>query len=134
VKEFINETNVNPSWVVFEITESSALNFQENIVKILSVLSDFRIKVAIDDFGTGYSSFIYLKRYSIDYLKIDKIPIDNIEKDEDKQIVKAIISMTKILKIMTIAEGVETKEQLKILKNLGCDIIQGYYLGRPVSS
>lgn len=134
VKELINETNVNPSWLVFEITESSALNFQENIVNILSALSDLGIKIAIDDFGTGYSSFIYLKRYSIDYLKIDKILIDNIEKDEeDKQIVKAIISMTKILKIKTIAEGVETKAQLEILKELGCEIIQGYYLGRPVS-
>ncbi|MDO9592056.1 MAG: bifunctional diguanylate cyclase/phosphodiesterase [Erysipelotrichaceae bacterium] len=133
VKLLINELNVDPSWIIFEITENAAITYQNYISSAIQTLSSLGIQFAIDDFGTGYSSFLYLKKYSIDYLKIDKVLIDNlIHSSTDRQIVQAIILMSKALGIKTIAEGVEVEAQAEIINDLGCDQVQGYFLGRPV--
>lgn len=119
--------------VGLEITESSALSTSHLMEEFLLSLSELGIKVSLDDFGTGYSSLHYIKRFSIDELKIAKELIDNIETDSNQvQIVRAIIMMAKGLGLQTVAEGVEQKGQVEILAGLGCDVIQGYYYGQPV--
>ncbi len=133
VKNMIAKYRVKPAWLNFEITESSAMTSIETYQEVLNELTEMGISVSIDDFGTGYSSYIYLKRASIDYLKIDKQLIDMIPTiTSDAQIVNAIISMAQSLEIKTIAEGVESREQRDLLTGMGCDIIQGYFYGEPM--
>jgi EAL domain-containing protein (putative c-di-GMP-specific phosphodiesterase class I) len=105
------------------------------VIQILTELKDEGIRISMDDFGTGYSSFSYLKKLPIDDLKIDKSFIRDIEKDEESRaIVQSIIHLAKTLKLNTIAEGVETVEQVEFLRLHGCDCMQGYYFSKPVSS
>lgn len=131
--EKINDSGVNTKWIEMEVTENSAMNSEVSMEEIFAYLGEFHISIAIDDFGTGYSSLSYIKRFHIDRLKIAKELIDNISNDNNTLlIVKAIIMMTKGMGLKTIAEGVEDEEQLKILKELQCDEIQGYIYGRPV--
>lgn len=96
-------------------------------------LRDIGIKISLDDFGTGFSSLSYLKGLPIDTLKIDKSFIDTVITDENTRIItESIIYMVKKLGFETVAEGVETEEQFKYLNEISCDIIQGYYLGKPM--
>ena len=119
--------------IVLEITESLLLNIDDNITDKLNWLSDAGIEVAMDDFGTGYSSLSYLKKFHIDYLKIDKIFVDNIVHDKnDLALCEAIIVMAHTLGLKVIAEGVETKEQKDILLQMDCDFYQGYFYSKPV--
>jgi EAL domain-containing protein (putative c-di-GMP-specific phosphodiesterase class I) len=99
----------------------------------LRALSAVGVHVAIDDFGTGYSSFAYLKRFPVTMLKIDRSFIAGLEDTDggDRAIVAAIIEMAHALGILVVAEGVETREQLRVLTEMGCDWGQGYLLGRP---
>ncbi|MEQ8156374.1 MAG: bifunctional diguanylate cyclase/phosphodiesterase [Clostridiaceae bacterium] len=134
VKELIWDTGVNTEHLTFEITESSDIASQDLFGEVLMKLSKMGISLAIDDFGTGYASYGYLKKFSIDCLKIDKLLVESITiMPNDTQIVKAIIAMAKALEIRTIAEGVETKEQAEFLREIGCDMIQGYFFGEPVT-
>ena len=97
-------------------------------------LSDLGVRIALDDFGTGYSSLSHLKRFPIDTLKIDQSFVRNLAADaDDASIVSAVIGMGKGLQIRVVAEGVETQEQLALLRRQGCPEGQGYYFGRPVS-
>ena len=116
-----------------EITESL---FLENFDKAISTLEKLRssgFKISIDDFGTGYSSFSYLKDLPIDYLKIDISFVRHILNDKkSRSIAKTIIELAHNLEMKTIAEGVETKEQFELLKSLGCDIVQGFWLAKPM--
>jgi len=116
-----------------EITESSLMQREEEIVEILHTLRAKGIRLAIDDFGTGYSSLSYLKRFPIDVLKIDKSFVDDIPyENEDIAIVIAIIEMGKALGYQVLAEGVEHQEQLDFLQEKGCQLYQGYIKSRPV--
>ncbi len=119
--------------VVVELTEREiALNINYT-KKVFSYLKSKNIKLSIDDFGTGYSSLTYLKELPADFLKIDMSFIKNIEKSKkDLAIVETIIHFAHNLGLKTIAEGVETKEQYELLKNLGCDYLQGYYFYKPM--
>lgn len=133
VQKLIIEIGVSPEYLDFEITENSAMNMSNVMGDIFKRLCDMGVIISIDDFGTGYSSLSYLKRFKVHRLKIAKELIDNIEYEQDElQIVKAIILMCEGLGIRKIAEGVETKEQLALLKSLKCEAIQGYIFGRPV--
>jgi diguanylate cyclase (GGDEF)-like protein len=128
----MDESRVSPAWVNLEFTERIAMKDEAFIVEIFSSLSRLNVTSSIDDFGTGYSSLSYIKKFDIDYLKIAKQLVDNIVQNEtDERIVQAIIMMATALNIRTIAEGVETEDQLAILERLGCDEIQGYLLGKP---
>lgn len=132
VKQIINETRIAPNKLTLEITESMTMDY-ESAIPILERLKQMGIKIAIDDFGTGYSSLSYLKKLPIDYLKIDRSFIQDIEKDADScSIVETIISMAKHLKVEVIAEGIESREQLDLLLKKGCDHVQGFYLSKPL--
>jgi EAL domain-containing protein (putative c-di-GMP-specific phosphodiesterase class I) len=99
----------------------------------MQALSRLGYKISIDDFGTGYSSLEYLKRFPVDNLKIDRAFIKDVDTDQgDAAIVRATISMAHSMDLRVVAEGVETEEQLIFLRNLRCDMIQGYLLGVPL--
>ena len=92
------------------------------------------IKISIDDFGVGYSSLNYIRRLPVDVLKIDKSFVDNIHtREEDVTLVSAVIAMAHAMNQTVVAEGVEDREQLRVLKQLGCDYVQGYYFSKPVT-
>jgi EAL domain-containing protein (putative c-di-GMP-specific phosphodiesterase class I) len=130
----VNKYGLDPSKLELEITESVLIDDMKTVFEKMEELRDFGIRISIDDFGTGYSSLQYLKSLPADTLKLDKTFIDSAENDSStKIIIETMIGMSKKLGFETVAEGVETKEQLEILENMGCDIIQGYYLGKPVS-
>ena len=116
-----------------EITESILMENPEKAVSTLKDLQDRGILLALDDFGTGYSSLTYLKNLPIDFIKIDQSFIRNIVHSEsDRSIVMAIIAMSHSLKKKAIAEGVENKDQMNMLASMYCDMVQGYYISRPI--
>lgn len=120
--------------VEFELTESVMMkNAEENLVKLNS-LAKQNITLSIDDFGTGYSSLSYLHRFPVDTVKIDRSFISNMENDGQENIVKAIIAMAHGMNIKVVAEGIENQWQYDFLKKEGCDIGQGYFISRPIST
>ncbi len=134
IKRVINETGIIPADLELEITEGVIQTEQQNL-SIFKDLKDLGILLAIDDFGTGYSSFASLKHLTIDCLKIDKYFIDDILTDNETQLlITSMIEMGHNLGYKIIAEGVETQAQFDILKELGCEMAQGYLLSKPVSS
>jgi len=116
-----------------ELTESQLLDDIDNAISISRQLRALGVKLAIDDFGTGYSSLSYLKRFPVDFVKIDRSFISELEQfGDDAAIVRAIIAMVHSLELQVVAEGVETQAQLDFLSEQGCDEIQGYLISRPV--
>jgi diguanylate cyclase (GGDEF)-like protein len=135
VTSLLNEIGLPPQYLELELTESVAMDEPLQAIAIMDNLYDRGIRMSIDDFGTGYSSLNYLKKFKVHKLKIDQSFIRDISTDpEDKAIVAAIISMAHSLGFHTIAEGVETLEQLDFLQIQGCDEIQGYYYSKPLNA
>lgn len=133
VYQVIEETKVNPNYLEFEITESTALENLDFTVEMITKLKKIGITFSLDDFGTGYSSLSYLKRLPVNNLKIDKSFLDTIlENISDQQIVSTVISLARNLNIAVIAEGVEQSEQESMMKEMNCDKAQGYYYSKPV--
>lgn len=134
LKTMLGQSDFNTDWIDVEITESMMINDESEVKSIFNIFNSFGISVSIDDFGAGYSSMNYLNSFNFNRIKIAKSLIDKVASDNSSgtQVVKAIIYMAKSIGVDTIAEGVETQEQLDILTALGCDQIQGYLLGRPV--
>jgi diguanylate cyclase (GGDEF)-like protein/PAS domain S-box-containing protein len=133
VQILLEQYQVDPRLLVIEITESAMMDDINISVNILKQLKEIGIAVAIDDFGTGYSSLGYLKQFPLDFLKIDISFIRELAASKaDEAIVHAINTLAQTLNLKTIAEGVETKVQVDILKRLGCNYLQGYYFARPV--
>ncbi|MDP4146505.1 MAG: EAL domain-containing protein [Bacillota bacterium] len=132
VKKILEQTSLPPECLELEITENAVMKSLDSTVNILHELHEMGVKTALDDFGTGYSSLSYLKTLPIDTLKIDKSFIDDIgNKPFEESITEGIILLAHKMKLDIIAEGVELKEQLDILKNKKCDKIQGYYFSKP---
>ena len=132
VEALISDFDIGVTNLEFEITESLFLNDDKYTLNVLQKLNHLGISIAIDDFGKGYSSFSYLKKLPVQSLKIDKMFIKDLtQKSDARAIVKAIIAMGKALNKIIVAEGVETHEQLMILKELGCDQAQGYHITKP---
>ncbi len=128
-----SETGLEPRFVDLELTESTLMDSAEVTLAKLRQLHTAGFSLSIDDFGTGYSSMSYLKRFPIDTLKVDKGFVMDIPTDkDDAAIVAAIIAMSTSLGRGTVAEGVETEEQLNFLRDLGCTHVQGYYFARPL--
>lgn len=129
----LKKYDVDPRYIELEITETVLIKDFVDVVKQLKILKEYGIKISLDDFGTGFSSLSYLKGLPIDTLKIDKSFVDTVLEDHStKVITEAIVSMVKKLGYETVAEGVETEEQYEYLKNIECDNIQGYLLGKPM--
>ncbi len=130
IKEQLEHHQLEGKYLEFEVTEGVLLRGYESVNQVLLGLHEAGISISMDDFGTGYSSLSYLQDYPFDTVKIDRSFINNMLTSEDShELVKAIISMAHDLKLMVIAEGVETSEQAASLREFGCDLIQGYLMG-----
>ncbi|MEP7156189.1 MAG: EAL domain-containing protein [Betaproteobacteria bacterium] len=134
VADILAETGADPQQLEMEITESVIVGGHDEAIATLRKVDAMGIRIAIDDFGTGYSGLSYLKQFPIDTVKIDQSFIRDLTIDaEDEAIVRAIIAMSQSLGLSVVAEGVETAEQLAILRGLDCDMVQGYHFSHPLS-
>lgn len=135
VSQVLEESGLDPNYLVLEITETNAMQNVDYTISTLKMLKDMGVKIAIDDFGTGYASLSYLKRFPLDILKVDRSFVNGLHTHHDDwAIVSAIVTMAHRLKLKVLAEGVENPEQLIYLRSLKCDEIQGFYFSRPVSA
>lgn len=127
IERVLEDSRIEPSGLEIEITESMLMSDVPNVVGVLERIHDMGVRVAMDDFGTGYSSLSYLKRFPIDTIKIDRSFVADITTSpDDAEIIRTIISMGQTLNRHIVAEGVETEEQLNLLRDYGCDEIQGW--------
>lgn len=133
LKKITEKYEVETDWLEIEITEGT---FESNTEKIIEIINKFKLVgfyVSIDDFGSGYSSLNILKDMPADIIKIDKEFLsDTFYSEKGKKIINSVIKMSKELNLETLVEGIETKEQAKVLKNMGCDVAQGYYFSKPI--
>jgi EAL domain-containing protein (putative c-di-GMP-specific phosphodiesterase class I) len=133
VKSALRATGLDASYLELEITEDVIKNVAK-ASETLKKLKEIGVKISLDDFGTGYSSLSYLKKLPIDTLKIDKSFVTDLTMSErEVALTTAVINMGHNLKLQVLAEGVETKEQLTLLKDYKCDVVQGFYYSRPVN-
>lgn len=132
--EIIEETKVRPQHLEIELTEMSMMDYNNDLINKIQEVKKLGLTVAIDDFGTGYSSLGYLKQFPVDTLKIDRSFIVSITDGESGiAMVAAIIALARALNLKVVAEGVETKEEIEILKQYNCEYVQGYYFSRPLN-
>jgi EAL domain-containing protein (putative c-di-GMP-specific phosphodiesterase class I) len=132
IKSALADAGLPPHRLELEITEGVLLANDERANNCLAAFGRLGVRLAMDDFGTGYSSMSYLTRFRFDKIKIDRAFVSALDRGGEA-IIRAIIGMSRNLEIVTCAEGIETEEQLHALKRLGCDEIQGYGYGRPMS-
>ncbi|MBH7724244.1 EAL domain-containing protein [Clostridioides difficile] len=137
IVKFINKTiqmyNLSSDFIEIEITETVAINELNILKNVLNELRKYGFSISMDDFGTGYSSISCLRDMPIDILKLDKSFLNGIEHDErSRNIAKSIVSLAKSLDLVVIIEGVESKEQAELMKQFGCDLVQGFYFARPM--
>ena len=129
----LDETCINPELLELELTESALVDRPDEVVQLLEQLRSLGCSLSIDDFGTGYSSLSYLKNFPVTILKIDRSFVRDLPHDSgDRAIARSVVDLAKNLDMYTVAEGVEHLDQLKILQEIGCSYIQGYYYSRPV--
>ena len=134
VQKTLVSTQINPSLICLELTESLLIRDSAKALAKIRELKMLGVSLSVDDFGTGYSSLQYLKHLNVDELKIDQSFVqDFILNRSDALIVETIISIGKSFNMEVIAEGVETKEQFELLKEMGCHYFQGYFFGKPVA-
>ena len=133
VTRILDEAGLASRYLELELTEGVAMFDPQGAIAVMNNLHERGVRMSIDDFGTGYSSLNYLKKFKVYKLKIDQSFVRDISSDtEDKAIVGAVIGIAKSLGLQTIAEGVETAEQLEFLREQGCDEIQGYFIAKPM--
>ena len=134
IRELLQISGIPAENLEIEITESVMIDSVDKALQCIDEIKSMGIKIAIDDFGTGYSSLSYLHRFPANLLKIDKSFIDEMNKsDSSRKYIASIISIGHVLGFEVISEGVEEEDQLDTLKNVGCDLVQGYIWGRPLS-
>ena len=132
IRKSLEQTGIDPGCLQLEIIETIAMGDAEKSGHVLAHLKALGVRLSIDDFGTGYSSLSRLRRIPVDTLKIDRAFISNMESDpENREIVRAIIMLAHNLGLKVVAEGTETEEQINLLKQLNCEMAQGYFFSRP---
>ena len=135
VARILTETGIDPKGLKLEITESMVMDNVEQATEMLRQLRGLGLKLSIDDFGTGYSSLSYLHRFPVDTLKIDRSFVTRMtDNNENLEIVRTIVTLAQTLGMDVVAEGVETNEQLSMLRTLGCEYGQGYFFSKPVDA
>ncbi len=133
VRAVLDATGFDPRCLKLEITESAVMEDAAAAIEMLQRLKTLDVKISIDDFGTGYSSLSYLHRFPVDSLKIDRSFVSSMgQAGENTEIVRTIVDLAHSLELQVIAEGVETEDQLRMLKTMGCEYAQGYFFSRPV--
>jgi diguanylate cyclase (GGDEF)-like protein/PAS domain S-box-containing protein len=135
VTDVLRDAGIDPHTLVLEVTESAVMDDAEGALTTLTELKELGIQLAIDDFGTGYSSLVYLKRFPVDLLKVDRTFVSGLGTDpDDSAIVASVIGLAHAVGVAAVAEGVETGQQLAALQRLGCTFGQGYLWSRPCSA
>ncbi len=132
VEKVLTETGMSPQNLELELTESQYVTCLDHVINTLNALKDLGISIALDDFGTGYSTFSYIKNLPFDCIKIDRSFINEIHNADEAPIIKGILSLIHNVKMVAIAEGVETPVQQQYLIHEGCNVIQGYLLSQPL--
>jgi diguanylate cyclase (GGDEF)-like protein len=133
IEDSLRQNEIDPQRLEIELTESLLMEDNDSTRAMLESFRRMGVRLAIDDFGTGHSSLSYIRRFSIDTLKIDRSFVQSLpENDEDVAICSAVIALGRSMRMSVVAEGVETPEQAQLLRDLGCDEMQGYWLGRPM--
>jgi EAL domain-containing protein (putative c-di-GMP-specific phosphodiesterase class I) len=133
IQRILNETGCQPSWIKLEITESLLLEDSTEIAAMLNNFNKMGLAISIDDFGTGYSALSYLNRFPVSQIKIDRSFVKDIPHNHEKtELVKVMISISQVLNMELVAEGVETQEQADCLLTNGCVVGQGYLFGKPM--
>ncbi|SDY61500.1 bifunctional diguanylate cyclase/phosphodiesterase [Tindallia californiensis] len=134
VKKYVNKYKINPSLLELEMTESVFIHSFDEAVTILNELRGIGVKISLDDFGTGFSSLSYLRHLPINTLKIDKAFVQGMETDKDTEVmIDSVITMAHNMNLDVIAEGVENEGQLQAMEHFDCDMVQGYYISRPLT-
>jgi len=133
VGQVLEATGIEPSRIALEITESAIMADVETTIERLQALKALGVRLAVDDFGTGYSSFSWLRQLPVDVLKIDKEFVDELgRREQGGFLVAAIIDLAHNLGLRTVAEGIERPTQLARLKDMHCDLGQGFHVGKPM--
>ncbi len=133
IESILQEAGLDPRYLRLEMTETVIMDDAKSTLRVLSELKELKVHLDIDDFGVGYSSLLYLHRFPIDSLKIDRSFVDSIDvRRESAEIVRIILALAKSIGVSVVAEGVETEKQLMLLKDMKCDYAQGYHLSKPV--
>ena len=129
----LDQTGLDPSCLHFELTETAIIDLRPDILQQLGRIRDLGVQIGLDDFGTGYASLTHLRRLPVTFVKIDQSFVQGLGVDqEDERIVAAVVDLAANLGLRSIAEGVETDDQLVRLRELGCDQAQGYLFARPL--
>jgi EAL domain-containing protein (putative c-di-GMP-specific phosphodiesterase class I) len=135
VEEALREAELDPQWLTLEITESAVVADEEQNIDALRRLGDLGVRFALDDFGTGYSALAYLRRLPVGLLKLDRSFVERLGEDAEAEVLlSGVVSIASGLGLFVLAEGVETPEQLVRVRSLGCDLAQGHYFSKPLSS
>lgn len=135
IAQILRETDLEPKYLELEITETSIIQNPDCVREIIEELNALGISIAMDDFGTGYSSLGYLKKFPFHTIKIDQSFVRNLKNDpQDLAIISAVVMLGNGFNLQVVAEGVETEEQLKLLQNLQCEKMQGYFFSKPLST
>ncbi|MGX4641850.1 EAL domain-containing protein [Massilia sp. SYSU DXS3249] len=135
IRRIVEETGIDPALVEFEITETALMQHGEQTLDILGQINRMGMRLSIDDFGTGYSSLAYLKRFPVRKIKIDRTFVRELEdSSEDQAIVAAVMALANSLQLQVVAEGVETEQQLALLRGYGCQYVQGWLFARALDS
>jgi EAL domain-containing protein (putative c-di-GMP-specific phosphodiesterase class I) len=132
MEKLLLSSGVDPNSITFELTESTVMSDSKHTLQMLNSIKKLGFSLSIDDFGTGYSSLAYLARFPIDELKIDRAFITEIDTlPKQVTVIENIINLGRALELSVVAEGVETRQQAKLLSNLNCHAIQGFHFHRP---
>jgi EAL domain-containing protein (putative c-di-GMP-specific phosphodiesterase class I) len=135
IRSMLETSGLQPSQLCLEITEGLAMADIDHTIATLTALKSLGIRLAIDDFGTGYSSLNYLKVLPVDFVKLDRAFVQDLENDPvDAAIVSAVMELARAVGMTVVAEGVETAGQLARLSSMGCPLVQGYYLAHPMTA